>query len=334
MSQSKGKKTRPLGLIRHSVSTDDKFHIHRLLSSGVELKPDVKPEAKPNVKLDKNYKGIQGNAVSVSGTSSQESSRDIGGEKVSPVKEANKLQESSDKKELKEALAREKSLKLFVSNLEKIIKDLRTQLKDKEQTILEMGVRIETQMKQHAAAIELETMKHEDTKKHLEMSNEKINSLNCVIHALKEDHSNEIERLREEIEKLKETICSKDKDIVIRDEKLGRLKLQMADALKGNSWERQQQLEELTKELARLQDESDMLRIKLKSYSKTKQGHCSNCTVLTSKLEKIDSAARHKDQMIKELNSLIAKYESQLTKQDELLKVWADSKGYKVSVPK
>lgn len=28
----------------------------------------------------------------------------------------------------------------------------------------------------------------------------------------------------------------KDKEIKVRDEKLGRLKMQMADALKGNSW--------------------------------------------------------------------------------------------------
>ena len=54
-------------------------------------------------------------------------------------------------------------------------------------------------MKEHAAAIELETMKHEDTKAQLETSNEKINNLNIVIHALKEDHSNEIERLRNEV---------------------------------------------------------------------------------------------------------------------------------------
>ena len=107
MSQSKGKKPRPLGLIRHSVSTDDKFYIHRLLSTGVELKADVKPEPKPDVKpngkLDRNYRGIQGNAVSVSGSSSQESSRDSG-EKTSPVKETNKAHDAADKKELKDAL--------------------------------------------------------------------------------------------------------------------------------------------------------------------------------------------------------------------------------------
>lgn len=37
-------------------------------------------------------------------------------------------------------------------------------------------------------------------------------------------------------EKILEVTTSKDKEIKIRDEKLTRLKNQMADALKGNSW--------------------------------------------------------------------------------------------------
>jgi hypothetical protein len=37
-------------------------------------------------------------------------------------------------------------------------------------------------------------------------------------------------------EKLKELTDLKDKEVSLRDEKLNRLKKQMADALKGNSW--------------------------------------------------------------------------------------------------
>ena len=37
-------------------------------------------------------------------------------------------------------------------------------------------------------------------------------------------------------EKLKELADLKDKEVSLRDEKLNRLKKQMADALKGNSW--------------------------------------------------------------------------------------------------
>ena len=37
-------------------------------------------------------------------------------------------------------------------------------------------------------------------------------------------------------EKLKELTELKDKEVALRDEKLNRLKKQMADALKGNSW--------------------------------------------------------------------------------------------------
>ena len=37
-------------------------------------------------------------------------------------------------------------------------------------------------------------------------------------------------------EKLKDITDLKDKELALRDEKLNRLKKQMADALKGNSW--------------------------------------------------------------------------------------------------
>ena len=38
--------------------------------------------------------------------------------------------------------------------------------------------------------------------------------------------------------------------------------------------ERQQQLEELTKELGRIQDEADSLRVKLKQYKHNKVSNC------------------------------------------------------------
>nr|KAG5687756.1 hypothetical protein BaRGS_014845 [Batillaria attramentaria] len=126
----------------------------------------------------------------------------------------------------------------------------------------------------------------------------------------------------------------KDKEIADKDQKLNRLKMQMADALKGNSWERQQQLEELTKDLARIQEECDMLRSKLKSLSKTKPGHCQNCAEATARAEKLAVTVKERDTSIKDLKSLCAKFEKQLSQQDQLLKMWADSKGHKVTVPK
>ncbi|GFO15082.1 grip and coiled-coil domain-containing protein 2-like [Plakobranchus ocellatus] len=115
--------------------------------------------------------------------------------------------------------------------------------------------------------------------------------------------------------RLSDITAEKDAQIADRDQKLSRLKSQMADALKGNSWERQQQLEELTKELSRIQEESDLLRMKIKSLSKNKQ-------------------LKEKDGTISELKSLCGKFETQLTTQDKLLEQWAASKGHKIAAPK
>lgn len=52
----------------------------------------------------------------------------------------------------------------------------------------------------------------------------------------------------------------------LKEEKLDNLKKQIAGAFKDNSWERQVQIEELTKELKRVQEESDLIKHKLKGY--------------------------------------------------------------------
>ena len=57
---------------------------------------------------------------------------------------------------------------------------------------------------------------------------------------------------------------------------------------------------------------------------------CANCQEMTIKLEKAVNAIKEKDVSIKELRDLCSKFETQLTKQDEILKMFAEKKGYKV----
>jgi len=52
---------------------------------------------------------------------------------------------------------------------------------------------------------------------------------------------------------------------------------------------------------------------------------------MASKLEKTVTALKEKDSSIKDLNSLCSKFESQLKKQDEIMKMLADKKGHKLS---
>ncbi len=60
------------------------------------------------------------------------------------------------------------------------------------------------------------------------------------------------------------------RELKIRDDKIVFLKKQISDSLKDNSWERQQQIEELTKQLKRTHDEYEILRQKLLQYQNKK----------------------------------------------------------------
>lgn len=66
-----------------------------------------------------------------------------------------------------------------------------------------------------------------------------------------------------EVKKLKEIHAN---EVKVRDDKLDNLKKQIAGAFKDNSWERQLQIDELTKELKRAQEECELIKHKLKGY--------------------------------------------------------------------
>lgn len=56
---------------------------------------------------------------------------------------------------------------------------------------------------------------------------------------------------------------------------------------------------------------------------------------MAAKLERAVTAIKEKDSSIKDLNSLCSKFETQLKKQDEIMKMLAEKKGHKVtSYPK
>ncbi|XP_059161974.1 uncharacterized protein LOC131945014 isoform X2 [Physella acuta] len=87
-----------------------------------------------------------------------------------------------------------------------------------------------------------------------------------------DEHNDQVNIQRNQFE-----LCLLEKDAVIadREQKLSRLRCQMADALKGNSWERQQQLDEMRKELLHAQEENDTLRMKMKIITNNKK--CPSC---------------------------------------------------------
>ncbi len=88
------------------------------------------------------------------------------------------------------------------------------------------------------------------------------------------------------------------RELKVRDEKIAFLKKQIGDSLKDNSWyetrctahflsicerffrERQQHIEELTKQLKRTHEEYEMLRQKLVQYQSKKGVRRSRCAVI------------------------------------------------------
>ncbi|XP_050410281.2 interaptin [Patella vulgata] len=333
--QSNRNKPRPLGIMRQSLTGLDKTpHLPRLSTDTLFH----------DSKLDRNYRGIQGNAMSVPPTYikdiSQTPNRDYSDErrKSSSKSTQSELSKSPDpltKRELRDALNREKDLKQQVTDLLKIIEELRAEIATKDTTISELQDTLQKQESQFKSNLAQEVERHQETKSKLETANQNNKELHLEIEKLKSENEYLLEKIKKEYEKnLTSVIEEKEKEIKIRDDKLVKLKQHMADALKGNSWERQQQLEELTKELAKIQDEADMLRMKIKSVTKTKQGPCHICVESANKLQRALQAIKERDQTIKELKGLAIKFETQLSQQDQLLKMWADEKGHKVKLPK
>ena len=127
------------------------------------------------------------------------------------------------------------------------------------------------------------------------------------------------------------------KEMKTRDDKITFLKKQISDSLKDNSWERQQQIEELTKQLKRTHDEYELLRQKLLQYQNKKgvsilciylylyiyfqATHCGNCSDMVIKIEEKTKALQEKDLVIQELLTLMTRFKNQVSNQDELMKL-------------
>ena len=108
--------------------------------------------------------------------------------------------------------------------------------------------------------------------------------------------------------------------------------------------ERQSQIEELTKELKKTQEEYEAIKYKLKGYKnkhgvninrfsgnnsyaliiifkKKHQDSCENCEEMLSKLTEKTKSVQEKEQLISELISVMNKFKSQLNIQDDILKL-------------
>nr|XP_033794102.1 uncharacterized protein PFB0145c-like isoform X2 [Geotrypetes seraphini] len=197
----------------------------------------------------------------------------------------------------------DKNFLALIKELQKEIRQLQGTIKEKDETLSSMVEVIQGKNEEFVKSIEVERSNHEITKEQVKecqnIIDEKIQLLNdstTYYETLMDDLQTQYNEAVETVKKHSQL------EIRQRDEKLIRLKQQIADMFKEKSWEHQQQLDELRKEMTRMSEEIQVLRIKLKSETLTKQ--CPNCRHLSSKLDEKALCLKLKERTIEELQSV------------------------------
>ncbi len=166
--------------------------------------------------------------------------------------------------------------------MKKKIDDLESQLKSSQKLTKEK----EKQLNELTKSLELLSKKELTLGQSLVEYEHLYNELNLKFKTLSETHKhsednfkNEYEKLRNEFEAYrakKENEISKlneeyQNELKIKNEKLENLKKQIAGVFKDNSWERQVQIEDLTRELKKTQEEYEIVRSKLKNLKSNEE---------------------------------------------------------------
>lgn len=213
----------------------------------------------------------------------------------------------------------------LLSKIEALQKEnllLRSSLKEKEDMVEKLSKTIRNKTLQFAKDIELEVNGHKTTRQSLDSSQrlveEKEQLLNYnILHY--ENVNRELQSQYEEtVAELRE---QRQIEVNIRDEKIHKLKQQIAEVFRNKSWEHQKQMEDLQKEISRLAEEAQLLRSQLKRDSISRQ-ECGKCKSLTAALEDSRVQIKLKNRTIEELQSLCQRFQNQLQEQEKLQKLY------------
>ena len=223
------------------------------------------------------------------------------------------------------------------TSLQKLIAQLRGEIKVKSKMILDLTEKLDEKEEEYNK--NLEKYKETITQHELKIENfyEQVKQLKDAMmqrteemDALRKELAETQKKCNERIENiLKENEAktfalaqSHKEELASRDSKVSVLKMQLESALSQNSRERQRQLDELTKELTRVTDETELLKAKLRSLAKQRQSEqCRNCIALEETLQAKLKELRSKDESITALLEHGQKMAKQLSKQDKFLKV-------------
>lgn len=167
------------------------------------------------------------------------------------------------------AVIKEKDLKLEILQLQKLVDELKMQIWDKEKIIEQLKEQFMRQEEHYRELYEKECAAHKETRDELTAKVSEMEKIRNEHAKIEEELRRNCEetkaKMQTDLDNLKQKMTS---EVAARDEKLAKIKRQMAETLQGNSWERQQQLDELSKELNKAHEEIDVLKMKVRSSNK------------------------------------------------------------------
>ncbi|KAG5831087.1 COP1-interactive protein 1-like [Anguilla anguilla] len=134
----------------------------------------------------------------------------------------------------------------------------------------------------------------------------------CTIRELKLQHNQTLANLKTEMES----------ERILLEEKIGKLKQNMADGIQEKSRNRQKQLQEVQKENATLRGEIAALESQLKRQKAPEV--CTNCQSLEMAVEEKALQLIEREKTVEELQRFCRKFCKQLTQQDRLLALMSE----------
>ncbi|XP_075260549.1 uncharacterized protein LOC142352076 isoform X2 [Convolutriloba macropyga] len=208
--------------------------------------------------------------------------------------------------ELEEIKDREDESRRKAEHLEDV---LREEQADKNRLSFKENEKLE-----HAQArlTELEPLETEVTS--LRVENEQMSeklatadkTLSDRVEQIEKQHVKEIANVKLEIEK----------DMFFKDDKINKLKKALEAMMSQKSNERQKQLDDMVKNFAKLQNECEILKAKLKHYEDKAKVSCQNCGRLSYKLEEKMCRLQSKEKQVLQYQEQNNQLRSQLVDQD------------------
>lgn len=183
-----------------------------------------------------------------------------------------------------------------LEHLKITVLELKAKLQDKCRVLTDVQKKRKEESLRYQKTTKEMAREHNVTKDELSRVTLALNGMTDKLFKAEMEGQKQLKILREKLEQEKaEQLEEKDAEIAWRKEKVDALKKQICDMLTGNSLVRQKQLDEMSKELEKVNHEADKLRMKIQTskvltISKTNDISCPECKdkLMAMKLKDIE----------------------------------------------